>query len=170
MTNYKLFDCQRMFRHACAFADCADLALSEFDPRNDDVEWYTTPATVNSAFACEVFLKTLMKYYDIPFEKLLPVKDRHKIKELYELLPEDSKNWIKATVTDRYGVWTDGFGRELLESISNAFVDWRYNYEHGEGKRCTLNNYILFLRDFRNTLREACCWSFFGKTWEEYKR
>ena len=63
--NKNLFDCQRMFRHACAFSDCADFALKEFRPDIVDVAWYTTPAIVNSAFACEVFLKTLILFHGI---------------------------------------------------------------------------------------------------------
>ena len=152
--NKTLFDCQQMFRHACAFADCADFAMEDFDPQNIAVEWYSTPATVNAAFACEVYLKALLKYNDIP------VKKEHRLKELYELLPEKPREWIKLTVINHYGQWSDCFGLDYLANISNAFIDWRYSYESDH----QMSIYLGFLMTFRYALREACCQLFFGKT------
>ena len=156
--NKNLFDCQQMFRHACAFSDCADFAMEAFNRDEKVNEWYPTPAIVNSAFACEVFLKALLKYNDTP------VKKEHKLKELYELLPEKTKEWIKLTVTNHYGQWSDCFGRDYLENISNAFTDWRYSYESDRLMRI----HHGFLTTFRDALREASCQLFFGNTWEEY--
>ena len=154
--NKTLFDCQKMFRHACAFAECADLALKKFRHESADIEWYAEPATVNSAFACEVFLKALLKR-------------QHKIKELYELLPDKLKAAIKqATMANYGGMWKNAFGYELLDNISDAFVDWRYSYEIVGTKRASMQINIGFLTAFRNALREVCCRLFFGKTWEEY--
>ena len=169
ITSKTLFDCQQMFRHACAFADCADFAMDQFDPRITDVEWYTTPATVNSAFACEVYLKALLLYYNIPLPK------QHELKALYDMLPDKTKEWIMLTVINNHGAWKDAFGYDLLDSISNAFLNWRYIYEGKEtrnGKRIertAFQNDVSFLTVFRNTLREACCQLFFRMTWEEYK-
>ena len=161
--NKTLFDCQQMFRHACAFAEVADMAEAKFCHGTADIEWYSTPATVNSAFACEVFLKALLNYHDIP------LKRQHKIKELYELLPDKLKAVVKQTTIANYGgMWEDAFGHELLDNISDAFVDWRYSYEIVGTKRASMQINIGFLTDFRNALREACCRLFFGKTWEEY--
>lgn len=158
-----LFDCQRMFRHACAFAECADLALKNFRHDSADIEWYAEPATVNSAFASEVFLKALLNYHDIP------LKRQHKIKELYELLPDKLKAVVKQTTIANYGgMWEDAFEHELLDLISNAFVDWRYSYEIVGKKRASLQINIGFLTAFRNALRELCCREFFSKTWDEY--
>ncbi len=163
MTNYKLFDCQQMFRHACAFAEVADLALKKFRHDSADIEWYAEPATVNSAFACEVFLKALLLYHDIPQRK------EHKIEKLFDLLPFDPKDFVKRTTMISYGgMWKDAFGRELLENISDAFVDWRYSYETVGKKRASLQINIGFLTAFRNSLRELCCREFFNKTWDEY--
>ena len=148
--NQTLFTCQQMFRHACAFSDCADFAKKEFDPGITNVEWYTTPAIVNSAFACEVFLKALLLYYNIP------VKNEHKLKDLYELLPQNDKEQIKQETLIKYPVgWKDGFGLERLEHISDAFVKWRYNYEHVPGKKGSMHIDIGFLNAFRNTLRDV---------------
>ena len=157
-----LFDCQRMFRHACAFAECADLALKNFRHDSADIEWYTEPATVNSAFACEIFLKALLIYNDVP------MKRQHKIKELYELLPDEPKALVKQTTMTNGGMWENAFGYEQLDNISDAFVDWRYSYEIVGKKRASLQINIGFLTAFRNALRELCCREFFSKTWDEY--
>jgi hypothetical protein len=105
-------------------------------------------------------LKALLKYDDIP------VKKEHRLKELYELLPEKLRDWIKLTVINHYGQWSDFLGRDYLENISNAFTDWRYSYESDR----LMSIHHGFLTTFRDTLREACCQLFFQKTWDEYKR
>ena len=163
--NKTLFDCQQMFRHACAFAEVADMAEAKFCHGTADIEWYITPSVVNSAFACEVFLKALLQFYDIRFTELLPARERHELKKLYGLLPEESQEWIKQKTLNCYGgAWENAFGLELLDDISDAFVKWRYSYEQ-EGSLYIDN---AFLYAFRNALREACCQLYFGKTWEEY--
>ena len=160
----KQFTCRQMFRHACAFAECADMAEEKFCHETAGIGWYTTPATVNSAFACEVFLKAILRFYDIPVGK------KHKIKKLYDLLPERIQEWMKNEVTKGYErMWYDSFGRELLENISDAFVEWRYIYEHDWSKSSVIHMETAFLTTFRNALREACCQLFFRMTWEEYK-
>ncbi len=157
--------CKQMFRHACAFSECADIAMERFKHETADIEWYTTPATVNSAFACEVYLKALLKYYGVNVAK------KHELKELYEALPEKAKAWIKPTVINNYGGrWKNSFGFEYLDNISNAFEKWRYSYEHDWNKSCTMSIDLGFLTVFRNTLRETCSQLFFDKTWEEYIR
>ena len=163
--NQAMFTCQQMFRHACTFSDCADFAMEKYDLGKTDVEWYTTPATVNSAFACEVFLKTLLLFYNIPAKK------EHKLKELFEMLPENDKECIKReTVINYGGRWIDGFGLERLAYISDAFVKWRYNYEYVPGKRGSMQIDIGFLNAFRNTLRDLCCIQLFNKKWDEYNQ
>lgn len=163
--NKTLFDCQQMFRHACAFAEVADMAEAKFCHGTADIEWYSTPATVNSAFACEVFLKALLLSYGMPAGK------KHKLKELYEALPEDAKEWIKHETLIHYGgSWTDAFGFEHLEQISDAFVEWRYSYEYVPGKTCSMQVDISFLTALRNSMREACCLRLFHMKWDDYIR
>lgn len=164
-TNTTLFTCQQMFRHACAFSDCADFAMKEYDPGITNVEWYTTPAIVNSAFACEVFLKALLIYHNIA------VKKAHKLKELYELLPAEDKARIKQDTLIECPIgWNDGFGLERLEQISDAFVKWRYNYEIVSGKTGSMQIDIGFLNAFRNALRDVSCFRLFNMKWDKYKR
>ena len=58
MTGNTHFDACRMFKHACAFVGCAKFCEKEpwnIEKRLPD---YTVADIVNSAFACEIFLKT----------------------------------------------------------------------------------------------------------------
>ena len=93
MTTGNLVECQKMFRHACAFSECADIAREKIQHDTADIDWYITPSVVNSAFACEVFLKALLLFYSVP-----PKKD-HKIKDLYGLLPDDLREQVKQLTT-----------------------------------------------------------------------
>ena len=157
--------CQEMFRHACTFVETADMADNKCKHDTADINWYMIPASVNSAFACEVFLKALLHYSDISFKKL------HDLKSLFEKLPEDIKSFVKeTTISQSGGMWKNYFGFEYLNNISKAFVDWRYVYEVDITKTGSIRFETGFLRTFRNTLREACCELFFKKTWEEYKQ
>ena len=164
MTGNKIFDCQEMFRDACAFCECADLALKAEQHPTADISWYDLPAIVQSAFACEVFLKAILKHQDVKSPKL------HKLRDLYEALPMELKEWIKNEVSGGYrDMWTNSWGQDYLDNISNAFVEWRYSYEHDWSKSSTMHIEIGFLNRFRDALREASCQMLFKKTWNEYK-
>ena len=145
-----------VFDQACAFAECADLCKKQDDAF---VKGYLTPSIVNSAFACEVFLKLLLWHHNINYERT------HTLKQLFEMLPEQSKQMVKERTFYKYSEWTDALGFEHLETISNAFVEWRYSYEHEHG---TIGCPTSFLETFRNVLREQCANEVFGVTWEEY--
>ena len=165
MTGNKIFDCQEMFRHACAFCECADMALDKFKNDTADIDFYVSPVTINSAFACEVFLKAILTYQDKKTPRL------HKLRDLYNALPKELKKLIKCEVSGGYpDMWTNFSGQDYLDNISDAFVEWRYNYEHDWRKDgCTMHIEIGFLNRFRDTLREICCRMFFGVIWDEYK-
>ncbi|MBE5745295.1 MAG: hypothetical protein E7355_04080 [Clostridiales bacterium] len=122
------------------------------------------PELVNSAFACEVFLKTILKWYDIKSPK------SHKLKDLYASTPDSIQAFIKATVLKNYDdIWTDEWGVEHLESLSNAFQDFRYFYEYDFRKNGGLHIETGFLIALRDALRDCCCRVIFGIGWEEYK-
>ena len=155
-----LFNCQEMFRHACAFSECADMAREKFRHETADISWYTTPSIVNSAFACEIFLKALLLYHDVIINK------EHNLKSLFEMLPERVREYIISTVKYNTGrQWESVWGFDPVERISNAFVEWRYCYEYHHHMEMD----ISFLEAFRNALRNSCSQLFFGETWEEYK-
>lgn len=165
MTGNERFDCQEMFRVACTFCECADMAQEKFQHDTADIGFYNTPSIVNSAFACEVFMKAILKFKQIEAPKA------HKLRELYDKLPDELRERIKQKVSCGYrDMWQTWFGSELIDQISNAFVDWRYIYEHDFRKDGTIHIDIGFLNRFRDTLREICCKMFFGITWERYKR
>lgn len=165
MTENKLYDCQEMFRVACTFCECADMAQEKFQHDTADIGFYNTPSIVNSAFACEVFMKAILKFKQIKTPKT------HKLKELYDTLPDELRERIKQNVScGCLGIWRDCFGLEYLDEISNAFVEWRYSYEHDWSKCGSMKIHTGFLNRFRDTLREICCEMFFDITWERYKR
>ena len=164
MTGNKLFDCQEMFRHACTFCECADMALQKSVHDTADIGFYTSPGIINSAFACEVFMKAILAFGDIKVPKT------HKLGELYEALSDGLKDWIKQVVSGGYrDMWTNVWGIDYLDEVSNAFVEWRYNYEHDWHESSTMHINIGFFNHFRDALREACCQMLFQMTWEDYK-
>ena len=164
MIENKIFDCQEIFRHACTFCECADMALDKLQHDTADIGFYTSPATINSAFACEVFLKTMLKCQGISIPKT------HKLRELYDVLPDNLKEYVKRTVSGGYDIlWTNLWGTDYLDNISNLFVESRYIYEYDWSEGVSKNINIGFLNCFREALREACCQMLFNKTWNEYK-
>ncbi len=166
MIGNKEYDCKEMFRHACAFCEVADMAMHALRHKTADIEKYVVPSIVNSAFASEIFLKSLLKWHNIQFQKV------HRLKSLYAFLPENLQAQIKQMTS--YGfkdMWTDPINREYLELVSNAFQEWRYCFEHDFSKPYTFMDINTgFLANFRNALRDVCCQLFYGITWDEYKR
>lgn len=80
----------------------------------------SAPAVVNAAFACEMFLKSLLVYYEIPYRK------EHNLIKLYDMLPEASKNKISMFCGDERGVTVF---RNTLSKHADDFVDIRYFVE-----------------------------------------
>ena len=155
---------RRMFKHACAFLDCA--SFCQIEPNNIEYRMHshTVAGIVNSAFACEVFIKSLLVYHGEPISKM----KKHKLKELWENYR--SKDEAKALFVEREMIaWfnsnNENMFHELLDICSNAFEEWRYIYEKEEE---TVN--VLFLRDLALMLRGVCCQDFYGMSWEEFKR
>lgn len=146
----KSIDAFSMYRTGCEFSDCADFAMKAQDVVPFHGLFYSVPAVVNSAFACEVFLKLLLEVEQID------IKKEHQLEKLFNQLPEQVKTDIQQSTMQKYGTWTDGFGFNLLHQISDAFVKWRYNYEHDFGKDGTIKIELGFLVAFRNALREKC--------------
>lgn len=146
----KSMDVLSMYRTGCEFSDCADFALSAQDVVPFHGLFYSVPAVVNSAFACEVFLKLLLEIEQIEIKRM------HQLEELFEQLPEKVKAAIQQSTMQNYGTWTDVFGLNLLHQISDAFVQWRYHYEHDFENARIMKIELDFLVAFRNALREKC--------------
>ena len=154
---------QRMFKHACAFCDCA--RNCEIEPNNIEYRMrsHTVAGLVNSAFACEVFIKSLLVYHGETFEEI----KGHELKVLWDKFREKDNN-TTSIVGQNMQEWFESedvnmFDR-LLNEASNAFEYWRYIYEKESG-----NINLNFLRGFRVILREICCKQVFKMSWEDYK-
>ena len=143
-------DAFEMFRTGCNFSDCADLCLKEQNHAPESNLAYITPAIVNAAFSCEVFLKLLLQHEGKDIHKI------HKLNDLYAKLSEDIQMELKEKTILRYGKWSDIWGRTYLEQIANAFVEWRYSYEHDWTKSASMQIEVGFLIAFKNSLKELC--------------
>lgn len=158
-----MLDHQRMFEHACAFCDCAEFC--EVEPNNIQyrTHFHTVSGIVNSAFACEVFIKSLLVLHgktvtDIKCHELKILWDKFKVEDCETALSVESslREWFDSKNENMFD--------ELISEVSNSFEYWRYIYEQ-QNSRLNIN----FLKGFRCLLREICCMKFFEKSWDEYK-
>ena len=101
------------------------------------------PAIVCAAFSIELALKANIAFQgDADKLKKLKSSDRHNLFKLFELLLVETQ--------DEIFIGTKLAKSEFLEkiqTISNAFVDWRYVYEKDE-----ISIDYTFLNDFAQTL------------------
>ncbi len=166
MTGNVDFDAKRMFKHACAFAGCAKFC--EREPWNLErrLPDYTIADIVNSAFACEVFIKALLLHNSISIEEMQ--KSGHKMKDLWMKLESTNSNLTddaKKRILSAFQTDNPEFFNEGLDSISNAFATWRYIYEkHGS------QIHLQFLRYFRIVLQEICCETFYNMSWNDFAK
>lgn len=166
MTGNTLFDACRMFKHACAFVGCAQFC--EREPWNIEKRLpdYTVADIVNSAFACEVFIKAILLYNGKTIEEIK--RARHGIQGLWELLKTENPDVstdIETRVINIFESTDPDFFNTAMSTISDAFVTWRYIYEV---HRATIH--INFLRIFREVMREVCCETLYHMTWNEYTK
>ena len=163
-------DAKRMFKHACAFSGCARFCSREPWDIEHRLPDYSVAGIVNSAFACEVFLKSLLVYYGMDINEIVDDKGHgvHKLAGLWKLLEEKDSSCTSLMIqkcTEQFKLSkTDKFF-ELLDNISNAFVFWRYIYEKHEGRI-----HVGFLNYFRELLKEVCCEKYYNMPWSEYTK
>ena len=143
-------DIAEMYYTACKFSDCADFCMREQHERTALRSFYTDPGIVNAAFSCEVFLKLLLHLEQMDCRK------SHKLKQLFELLPLETKETIKRQTIHKCGYWNDIWGQEVLSQVSDAFVKWRYVYENDWSKSAVVRCDIGYLLAFKDALRVAC--------------
>ena len=62
MSENIILDSKRMFEHACAFCDCAKFCEVESSNIEYRMRSHTVSGIVNSAFVCEIFIKTLLVF------------------------------------------------------------------------------------------------------------
>ena len=143
-----------MFYTATDFYNCAEFV---FNLEDSFMKGYHTPAVVNLAFACEVYLKTLLENQGIEIKT-------HDLSKLFQKLPEECQQDILKDVSEDGFSLVDVFGISEIDRISRVFEDWRYNYEHS-----VLNVDLGFLESFCKALRECCCKVVFNSTWGNVK-
>ena len=147
-----------MFDHANGFYLCAELCEKAFDSKTLRWDLYSTPSSVNLAFACEIYLKTLL--FCIDNEK--PIK-QHRLNDLIALLPEDVKDSIMQSVYMKFPLEKNAWGESYLNLVSDTFTEWRYSYE-----KYQLSCEIGYLRALADSLKEECAHRIFGISWDEY--
>ena len=155
---------KRMFRHACAFEDCAVGCEREPNHIVHRTHSHMVAGIVNSAFACEVFIKALLAFHGRSLEELKGHK--HNLKDLwkaYKAVNPTMAESVEAGMKNIFNSSEESMFDRLLEDVSNAFEYWRYIYEKQEG-----NINVNFLSYFRIMLRNVCCEQIYGQTWEEY--
>ena len=111
------------------FAQCADRSMGEITQDSSikivggKYNMLSAPLMVNTAFACEVFLKGILIAHGVDYKKLLQQKKGHGLKALYDLLPkEEYKEFLRVLDEDTFD--------EKLEAHANDFVNWRYYMEN----------------------------------------
>lgn len=119
---------------------CIDMILSE----------YSNQIVVNIAFACELFLKSIL------FEREIDCRKEHNLYKLYNLLPSDNKKVIKE-LHKSGNINKKSFELNLKE-VGNSFVILRYSYEK---KRLAYN--LQFLIELLIALDEYCIGIFENK-------
>lgn len=95
--------------------------------RGDKIVTKFFPFIVNKAFACEVYLKLILKEDGFDINKL-DSRDRHKLDVLYKKTNASFKEYIIKTFSKVYG---SKINLEIeIKKISNVFTKWRYIYEY----------------------------------------
>ncbi len=147
-----------LFDVACSFNEAANRCNGS----NRPPQWWTAkeliPEIVNRAFACEVYLKALLCHKKITFDRI------HKLEELWSKVPLAEQEEVKTETQKLMGFDETMTWDDALSNISNAFVDWRYSYEHD-----TKSIYIGFLHAFCDALREICCQKIEHCTWRVHE-
>ena len=92
---------------------------------NEKKQIVATPAFVNGFFACELYLKSILRANNI-------ISTGHNIEELFNHLPTELKKTIENKFSNEAksinGLNSIEFN-ELLKKISLGFEFWRYVYE-----------------------------------------
>ena len=143
----------RMLYHACEFSESADLLLRE--DRNQKLgacERYFNSAVICLSLSCEVYLKTLLMYYNLPVDKI------HTLNELFNKLPEELKQTIKNE---------SNVDESFIKEFSNIFITRRYFYENDESITfLSIGNLVVL----RNVLRNESCRAVHSLSWDEYRK
>ena len=116
MSERAILDSQRMFEHACTFCDCAKFC--EVEPNNIEYRMlsHTLSGIVNSAFACEVFIKTLLVFHG---RTVTEIKG-HKLKTLWEEF-RTLDNATAALVEERMREWFNSTNANMFDELLSEY-------------------------------------------------
>jgi hypothetical protein len=140
-----------MFNHAYAFATTSSYLYSKdlaVVPRNGVS---AVPFIVNSAFAIELYLKTLGQLHNAPSRG-------HDLLDLFDKLPESARAAIEKHFS--LGKWQCGITtleeyRKGLQELRGAFVEWRYLYESQDANEIKFQPMIFTMEVLHETCRTA---------------
>lgn len=121
----------------CFYRVACDCVPDDFlDNEEDDGHWFL-PHIVNLAFACELFLKSLL------YKGNHAVRG-HNLESLFLQLDED----IKEQIVNSKSFKGDEQFLSKIHKISNCFCDWRYYFEH----RNSIEVDVVFLEELADEL------------------
>lgn len=97
-----------------------------FSIKNNKVINKIFPYIVNKSFACEVYLKLVIKYNNGEYKKT------HSIKDLLEA--SNLQGDLEEYYMKKFNTRDLDFLNRAIDTISEAFIDWRYIYEQEDIK------------------------------------
>jgi hypothetical protein len=114
-----------MFKQARSFAKIAKDIHSKSLLKPPFDQEASAPFVVNSAFACEMYLKALQSVYGEP-------EEIHSLSQLFKHLPNKLKDKVNKLTKEKstsFKLNSTKLFKDHIKTISNAFIDWRYIYE-----------------------------------------
>lgn len=106
------------------------------------------PFVVNASFSVELYLKTIHNAYGNTIKG-------HHLSSIYKNMPRKGKDLFLAAAQDIYHLYAHAPESDIftsLESMSKAFEQWRYIFEHER-----LNIEMQSIRYTMHVAHEACC-------------
>ena len=115
------------FAQAVAFCTTAAILRDALE-RRENVTANAVPFVVNASFSMELYLKALALKHGSPIKG-------HELLTVYDKLPSPALTAIavaREKVLARTSIVGTTVIRDIMASINNAFVEWRYSYEKGD--------------------------------------
>ena len=139
---------QATFQQAYSFAKLSSQIYREHLTKVPRGGFAVAPFIVNSAFAIELYLKTIAQLHGSALRG-------HDLLELYDALPSSALAEIERTLSE---VVTSDIKdiidfRAALGKMRSTFVEWRYVHEGGEVSEVHFPSLILLLQILHDTYR-----------------
>ncbi len=130
-SNNKNINVNLAYYEAQGFVDAAYSLKRAISKNGLLLPRYASAYMVNLGFAAEVYLKLLLYFYDIEYDRI------HKLKDLFDLLSDKEQAFIngefdKGKEEYHKTIGNFDFSKDVqtcLNDYNNAFVDWRYDFE-----------------------------------------